>query len=519
MPSGAVACGHPATAQAALEILQDGGNAFDAALAAMCAAAVAEPVLCSLGGGGFLLAKPANQVARLYDFFVQTPKRNAPLTEIDFHPAIADFGTATQEFHIGFGSIATPGAISGLFAVHKDLAALPLTRLIEPAVQLARDGVRLRPVDGYLFEVVGSILTDRSDSRHHYLNASGQLLKAGDVFRLPDLAAVLEGLASEGEDLFYRGDLGREVINACQDQGGLLTADDLLDYRVAVREPLARSYRGTEILTNPPPSTGGLLIAFALDILSRFNIADWPWGSPESLSLILGVMAQTNQARIESHLNQAVGEFAVNRAAEQLFAPDLLDAYAREVKGRPQAFRGTTHVSIIDGEGNLASLTLSNGEGCGYVVPGTGIMLNNMLGEEDLNPGGFGMWPSDTRLSSMMSPTIAKLADGTQIALGSGGSNRIRSAILQTLIHLIDHRTGVIEAVESPRLHYERGVANLEGDLGKGLDLNNVAEIVKRWPAHNLFFGGVHATVRHPDGSLTGAGDPRRGGAATIYEK
>lgn len=516
MGIGAVACGHPATAEAALEILQDGGNAFDASLAAMCAASIAEPVLCSLGGGGFLLAQPEAGEARLYDFFVQTPKQNRPLADIDFHPAVADFGTATQEFHIGLGSIATPGAIRGLFAIHRDLASLPLKRIIEPAVRLAHDGVKLRAVDGYLFQVVGAILTDRSDSRGHYLTADGRLLGEGDLFKLEDLATVLESLAAEGEELFYRGDLGREVVKACREQGGLLTEADLESYRAVVRRPLGRSYRHAAVLTNPAPSTGGLLIAFALDLLSRFELDGLPWGSPECLSLIARVMSETNHARVESHLNRAVGEAAVTLAADQLLAPDLLETYAQRLLGRPRAHRGTTHVSIIDRKGSLASLSLSNGEGCGFILPGTGIMLNNMLGEEDLNPQGFGLWPADTRLASMMSPTIASLADGSQIALGSGGSNRIRSAILQTLLHLIDYRTDLDHAVKALRLHYERGVLNLEDGLGAGLDFDEIAETVKHWPPHNLFFGGVHGVMRRPDGTLSCAGDPRRGGAALL---
>ncbi|MFQ6018029.1 MAG: gamma-glutamyltransferase, partial [Kiloniellaceae bacterium] len=136
---GAIACGHPATAAAAEEILAEGGNAFDAALAALCAACVAEPVFCSLGGGGFLLARPAAGEAVLYDFFVQTPRRRGPAREVDFYPILADFGTATQEFHIGLGAIAIPGVIKGLFAVQKDLASLPIKRLVEPAVRVARD--------------------------------------------------------------------------------------------------------------------------------------------------------------------------------------------------------------------------------------------------------------------------------------------------------------------------------------------------------------------------------------------
>ena len=515
---GAVACGHPATAAAAAEVLEAGGNAFDAALAAMCAATVCEPVLCSLGGGGFLLAQPAEGPARLYDFFVETPRRRRPVGEIDFYPILADFGTATQEFHIGLGAMAAPGAIKGLFEVHRDLARLPMARLVEPAVRLARDGVRLRPVDAYIFSVVGPILIARADSRGTYTRPDGTLLGAGDTLRQPDLAASLEALAEEGEALLYQGELGRRLVEACRTAGGQLSAEDLASYRVERRRPLERRYRGARILTNPPPSSGGILIAFALELLAGRAPGRLRPGSAEHAALLTRVMGLTNRARIESHLHEALSEAEEAAAAARLLDPTLLAAYAREVSGRPFAQRGTTHVSVADAAGNLAALTLSNGEGCGYVLPDSGIMMNNMLGEEDLNPLGFHRWPKGSRISSMMAPSLAILPDGTVAALGSGGSNRIRTVLLQVLVNLIDFDLPVAEAVEAPRLHFENGVANLEPGFDEDCPsaLAALAETVKAWPPNNLFFGGVHAVSRDADGRLAAVGDPRRGGMSRV---
>jgi len=524
---GAVACGHPTTAAAAEEILNDGGSAFDAALAGLCAAAVAEPVLCSLAGGGFLLAQPAEGEARLYDFFVQTPGErpgdDRPASEIDFYPILADFGTATQEFHIGLGSVATPGIVKGLFEVHKDLGRLPMRRIVEPAVALARDGVPLRPVDTYLFEVVGPILTARSDSRSVYTRPDGSLLREGDSTRQPDLAESLLALAEEGDDLFYRGELAQRLVKACREQGGLLGIEDLMSYRTIRRRPLERRYRGARIVTNPPPSTGGILIAFALALLAETDIGRLAFGSPDHLALMTQVMAFTNRARIEARLHEAVGERAEQEAAARLLDPELVDAYAKGVSGRLKSLRGTTHISVVDAAGNFGALTLSNGEGCGYVLPGSGIMLNNMLGEEDLNAGGFHAWPRRSRLASMMAPTMAFLEDGTVAALGSGGSNRIRTAILQVLTNLIDFGLPTDAAVTAPRLHFEGGVANFETEFEEAardaLGHAAVADLVQRviaWPHHNLFFGGVHAVTRSAQGTLAAAGDPRRGGAAMV---
>ncbi len=521
---GAVACGHPATAAAAEEMLAEGGNAFDAVLAAFCAATVAEPVLASLGGGGFLLAQPAGRDPLLYDFFVQTPKRRLAPEHLDFYPILADFGTATQEFHIGLGAVAVPGAVKGLFAIHGDLARLPMARIVEPAVRLAREGVELRPIDGYLFQVVAPILTASEAPRQLFLDKSGGLVGPGARLGQPQLADSLEALASEGDRLFYEGDLAARLATLCRESGGLIGEQDLAAYEVIRRQPFVCDYRGHRVMTNPPPSCGGLLIAFALALLAEEAPARLGAGTAESLLLLARVMELTNKARLEARLAEGA-----EAAAERLFAPELVARYNAEVRGQPAFGRGTTHISVVDGAGNLAAMSLSNGEGCGVHLADSGIMLNNMLGEEDLCHGAFHCWPEDRRLSSMMAPTLAVGRDGARFAIGSGGSNRIRTAVLQVLVNLIDHGMEMAAATEAARLHVEGDVANLEGaeDAGVQKDAGGwppegQALLARQgyrtvaWPMHNLFFGGVHGVALAADGSLSAAGDPRRGGAALV---
>ena len=515
---GAVACGHPATAAAAEEILAEGGNAFDAVLAAFCAACAAEPVLASLGGGGFLLAQPAGEEPLLYDFFVQTPQKRPEPDHLDFYPILADFGTATQEFHIGVGAVAVPGAVKGLFAIHEDLASLPMTRIVEPAARLAREGVELRPIDGYLFDVVSPILKATPEARGLFLADGDRLLAPGERLRQPLLADSLEALAGEGARLFYEGDFARALVRLCRESGGLLGEADLAAYEVARRRPFVCDYRGHRVVTNPPPSCGGILIGFALALLAEAEPARFPPGSVEGLRLLAEVMDLTNKARVEARLEEAAAAGREDEAAERLFAPALLARYQEEVAGHGSFSRGTTHISVVDGAGNLAAMSLSNGEGCGTLLPGSGIMLNNMLGEEDLNHGGFHRWPENSRLSSMMSPSLATSAEGALFAIGSGGSNRIRTAVLQVLVNLLDHGMDMAEATEAPRLHVEGEVANLEGGLPAAAegDLAQRGYRTIAWPRHNLFFGGVHGVALSAGGELSAAGDPRRGGAALI---
>ena len=417
-PLGAVACGHPVTASAAAEVLRDGGNAFDAVVAAQCAACVAEPVLASLAGGGFLLAHPADAEPVLYDFFVQTPLAATTPDTLDFYPVDVDFGGVTQEFHIGIGAAATPGFVRGLFDIHGDLCRLPLERLMQPAIEAARKGVSITPLQSYMMEVVAPIYCANEEARRIYAGGGHQTLHEGQVLHQPELAGSFEALHREGADLFYHGALGAALVELCR-AGGQLRPEDLAHYRTGRRNPLSVRYRGASVWTNPLPSTGGVLVALALGLLDDTE----PGSETERIADLARAMRLTNAARVEA-------------GTDAPFDAELVARYRTEMRGRARCHRGTTHISVADAHGNLAAMTLSNGEGCGRLVPGTGIMVNNMLGEEDLNPGGFHTWKPDTRLASMMAPTLVEMPD-ERLALGSGGSNRIRSAILQTVDHLV----------------------------------------------------------------------------------
>lgn len=500
--TGCVAAGHPVTAAAAAEILRAGGNAFDAALAAVAAACVAEPVLCSTGGGGFLLARPVDGPPRLYDFFVHTPQRRRPPAEVQAAPVVTDWGTTSQEFQIGLGTAATPGLVRGLFAVHRDLGRAPMPTILAPAVAAARAGVEVTPFQAYLMTLVAPIYLAEPAARALFGAATGEPLRQGERLRNPELGALLEALGREGERLFYDGEVADAIVAQCRDAGGHLTRADLHAYRAELRAPLQLRYRDATLTTNPPPSAGGVLIAFGLGLLARLELGDLAFGSAEHLGLLSGVFARTVDLR------------AVHGASEALLADELLRQHADELLGARAAYRGTTHISVIDAAGNAAAVTLSNGEGCGALVPGTGMMLNNMLGEDDVNPAGPHGWPEDRRLSSMMAPTAITRDDGWFAVTGSGGSKRIRSAILQVVSNLVDFGMSPAEAVAAPRMHVEPGQVNLEGGFpapGRAL-LARLFPSVITWDQRNMFFGGCHTVARAPDGALTGVGDPRRDG-------
>jgi gamma-glutamyltranspeptidase/glutathione hydrolase len=501
---GVVAAGHELTARAGAEILEDGGNAFDAALAGVFMTFVAEAVFSSPGGGGFLMARrDGSDSVKLFDFFTETPRRCRQANEVAFFPIYADFGPAKQEFYIGLGSSATPGAVPGLFLWHEALCTLPMKRLIEPAVRAARIGFALTEFQAYLFTVIAPILT-ASGGVSKIFAPSGKLMKAAGTFRNEGLAETLEWLAEDGARLFVDGDVGKAIVAQSRSLGGHLTSDDLKHYRVELREPLYWRHRDATVALNPPPAASGPLIAFGLAYIEALQGVG---GKIDAIAL-KRAMEATNEARI-TH-----GEGLAARLAGGVLAREL-----REAQRHPQAYRGTTHVSVIDAKGNAASVSLSNGEGNGYIVGNFGFMLNNMLGEEDLAAGGLHALREDTRLSSMMAPTIILEADGTVTALGTGGSNRIRTAILQVAVNLLDHGMSLQDAVEAPRLHVERdGKTSFEPCLPEAAQSEFLAlgEKAHAWPAQNLFFGGVHAARRHPGERMEGAGDPRRQGHARV---
>ncbi|MET0066796.1 MAG: gamma-glutamyltransferase [Candidatus Thiodiazotropha sp.] len=508
---GIVAAGHRETASAALEVLSLGGNAFDAAVAAMLTACVAEPVLASPGGGGFLTAHPREQSPRVYDFFAHTPRRKQHRDRLDFHPIEANFGTTRQTFHIGLGAIATPGFVSGLFAIHRDLCQLPLEALFEPAIQRARNGVTVNPFQHLINRIVAPILLASPASRalHSAPGAPDMLISQGDCHRLPDMADFLDTLQREGERFFYAGEPARNLIMDSMQNGGQLTQEDLDGYRVNVRQPLRFAYRSAELITNPLPSLGGTLIAFSLGLLDNRTETRAGAASETELRQLARAMRITLAARSEQH-----------DQLEQLLAPGAAEQYKELMQHGGLSTRGTTQISIADAQGNLASLTLSNGEGCGYVIPHTGIMMNNMLGEEDLNPGGFQRWTENRRLLSMMTPTLVMSRDGDALVTGSGGSNRIRSAILQVILNHLDHGLSLQQAVSHPRIHYEDGQLSIEPGIDKDIcrHLEDEFPQQQHWQEKSLFFGGAHSVLVDRHGGLHGAADERRGGVCLTID-
>jgi gamma-glutamyltranspeptidase/glutathione hydrolase len=504
---GVVAAGHPLTAEAGARVLREGGNAVDAAVAAVLASFVYESQLTGPGAGGFMLVHTASGESHLLDFFVAAPGKGL---EGDAEPAslqpieVYFAEDAPQVFNVGPSSCGVYGTTPGLAQALERFGTASLADLVREPARLAREGVELNDMQAFILTILEPILTSTLECRAIYA-PEGRLLAAGETIRLPELGDLLERLGAEGPGFLYEGDAGRRVSEWVLERGGLLTEEDLSAYEVVEREPVRARYHGREVLTNPPPSSGGILIADALELLERLK-------SPGDLRTLVEVMETTNSARDEEFVHGLRSEGYL----ERFLAADALDRVAGEVRGR---LGNTTHLAAMDADGNCASCTCSNGSCSGVVVPGTGVHLNNMLGEEDLNPLGFHRHDPGARVPSMMAPTVV-LRDGqVEAGLGSAGSNRIRSAILQTILAIVDGGLHAEEAVRTPRVHYENGVVEAEPGIDPAaLDqLENAGWKVHRFREKNLYFGGVQAVARDPEtGELSGGGDPRRGGAAVL---
>ena len=504
---GVVAAGHPLTAEAGADALRAGGNAVDAAVAAVLMSFVAESPLTGPGAGGFMVVHTGGE-SHVLDFFVAAPglglddREPGALVPVD----IRFSEDAIQRFNVGPASCGAYGTTLGIAETLERFGTAGLADLTAAPALAAREGVEVVPMQAFLFEVLRPILTSTPECAAIYA-PGGRLLGEGETIRLPELGDLLDRMGSEGPGFLYGGDVGTAVSDWVLERGGMLSREDLGAYEVIEREPARVTYRGREVLTNPPPSSGGILIADALGILERLD-------QPHDPYVIAEVIASTNRARDEAFLEG----LATEGFLERFLAKQALDSVAIDVRSR---LGNTTHVSVMDAEGGCASVTCSNGSCSGVVVPGTGMHLNNMLGEDDLNPLGFHRHAPGARVPSMMAPTVVLRGGRPEIAIGSAGSNRIRSAILQTVLGVVDEGLPAQDAVSAPRLHVEERQVDAEPGIDDAaLDrLEQAGWAVRRWSELNLFFGGVQAVARHPDtGRLTGGGDPRRGGVATVVE-
>ena len=488
---GAIACGNRYPAQAAREVFAAGGNAFDAVVAAALASGVTEAALTSLGGGGFaILYKAEENQVLLYDFFVDTPGRglSQKIDALDFRTVTVQFPASSQDFHIGLASVAVPGTLKGLCTLHEHHGSLSLRDVVAPAVRFAREGFEVDKFQAYCFRLLTPIFMDREESRNIFC-PKGRPPKEGERIKNPPLARFLENLP-ESMVSFYEGEIAQKIDQIMREEGGLLTSEDLAAYEIKIRQPLVYDFQGARLFTNPPPSFGGPMVALSLKIFEEY-FDGGKFLSPAHLKALAQTLVLVHELR------------------EKVVREDPFRAL--ELLQRPQVSRGTTHISTADAQGNLAALTMTFGEGSGFLAPETGIVLNNIMGEDDLHPRGFFADPPGKRISSMMAPSLCFTPE-RHIALGSGGSKRIRSAIFEVLVNMIWFHLPPQEAISAPRLHFDGEILQVEPGIPED-SLQELGLQLNLWPVKDLYFGGVHLVTNR----LEGAGDQRRAGIFEVF--
>lgn len=458
-PPPGIAAGHPATAEAGLEVLAGGGSAADAAVAGLLASCVAETVMTGVAGGGHAVYwEKAERRARMLDFFVAVPGLGgAPRAAMIRVPI--PFGNETIEYDVGIASCGVPGIPAGAAELWRAHGRLPWTRLVEPALRLAQDGVSMPPAHASCLAMLEPVLT--LDAGERIYRPNGRLLATGDRLEQPGLVRTMELLAEEGGRTFYEGTLAGELLALMDERGGPVTRDDLRAYRAVWRDPVAGNYAGYEISTR------------------------------SGLSGLTDTLARLPPLR------------GLDPAARAL-------TLVRTLGPQPRAGH-TTNLAVVDEEGNACAATTSLGLGAGAYLPGLDVHLNSMLGEHDLLVGGLG---SGERMESMMSPLVAADAAGLVLAGGAAGGARLRGALVQVLSGILDEGLAPQEAVERPRLHPVVGdIVHLEPGFPAEVvaALEDQGSTVRCWPDRHHYFGGVSLIARGG-----AAADPRRSGAALL---
>lgn len=505
----AVAAPSEAAAEAGRTVADAGGNAVDAALAASLVTMVNEPGIVSLGSGCFVTVQPqGGGQAATVDGWVDMPGRGLASERFGkgTWPITTQYGGGVT-MTIGPGSVATPGTLAAFAQVHERWGQVPWAEVFVPAIAVARGGFRLGAASRYYLEYVHDDVYGWDPvSRAVLHDGTGALVPADQMVVVPGLVETFEALAQEGADILYHGDLAAAIAQDVLDRGGILTREDLSAYRPLTRPALQVRVADWVLGTNPPPSVGGPAVAAMLSLLRGRPHGAW---TPDDIAVLVRVQHAVFAHRLE-HLDAAADLDAEVRR--------LLELASSGDPGRLES-PSTTHVSGVDTDGTACAVTVSSGYGAGMLAKGTGIWLNNCLGEPELNAHGLHGLSPGTRLISNMAPTVARRLDGGVLALGSPGADRITSAIVQVMAGLAGGMS-LREAIDAPRAHVRidrHAVArSAVVDHEEGLRLPELSLPTLAMPSNSMYFGGVTAAMYEPRTGLTAAADPRRTGAVTI---
>jgi gamma-glutamyltranspeptidase/glutathione hydrolase len=526
--NGMVAAAHPLASQVGVEILKKGGNAVDAAVATAFALGVVEPNASGLGGGGFILMYNAKTKAvSAIDYREMAPLK----ATADMYSLTPEGKVVDDEITIGHKAAAIPGTLAGLSMALKKHGTMSLKDVMAPAIRIAEEGYTVS-------KTLNGMMKDNFEKLSKFQAAAAVYLKdglpyeVGDKIVLKDLAKSYRLIAQKGPDVFYTGEIADAIEKEMKASGkGLITKADLAAYKPAVRKPVRGSYRGYDIISMSPPSSGGTHVIQILNILEGYNITRMGFQTPETLHVMAEAMKRAFADRAKymadtDFVKVPIAGLISKKYAEELRKEIRMDAVGTKIPaGNPLPFvgsGGTSHLSVIDKQGNIVALTqtINYFFGSGVLVPGTGIMLNNEMDDFNPKPGNSNSIEPKKRPLSSMSPTIM-LKDGKPfLSVGSPGATRIISALSQIIVNVVDFRMNIQDAIDASRMHCMTGDVFMESSISKVSQdaLTAMGHKLNIKGAVDLYFGGAQGVmIDQKSHTLFGAGDPRRDGVAVGY--
>ncbi|NNF40522.1 MAG: gamma-glutamyltransferase [Woeseiaceae bacterium] len=504
----AVATTSQRAADAAREVADGGGNAVDCALAAALVTINTEPGVCALAGSAFITIWPAAGDPVTVDGNVAVPgtgldeqQRKGGAVQVD-----VKYGGGVKTL-AGTGAVAIPGTLAAIEHAWKKYGSVSWRTIFEPSIRACREGFPLSAACRYYLGYAADCIFNRSADGYAALHHDdGTLLEAGERVIVPHLADSLEAIAEDGARVFYEGEIAAAIARHCREGGGMLTAADLANYRAIERQPMLIDMGEWCIASNPPPAVGGSVLAAML--LACADLPDKRWSRAALVQLIAAQRACLDFRRHNMDLADDVS-LAAARLLESVRSGQLLARWTSA---------STVHTSVVDDAGNGCSITASSGYGSGEMPAGTGLWLNNCLGEIELNRRGLDAGPIGARLPSNMAPCVARGGD-TVLAVGSPGADRITTALQQFLINYLYFEMPLRDAIAHPRVHVDTSGEVIQLMAEAGLDLPELDLPLKEFPEIVMYFGGVGAAVFDQARGFDAAADPRREGGVFVPGK
>ncbi len=501
----AIASSSQIAADAGAEVAEAGGNAVDSAIAASLVQLVTEPGIVSLGAGAFIVIWPPGEQPVMVDGGSEMPGRKAPAERLGRGglDVMLDYGGGTPTT-VGYASVACPGALAGYALAARRHGSIPWKVLVEPAYRQARDGFPMPPASQrYIDDTHEAIFGWNPASLRPFQDEHGAIKRSGETVHVDGLDDSLAAIAEQGVETFYRGDLAQSIARDMDANDGLLSLADLEAYQPRIVPALEVALDDWHLATASVPCVGGAALAAMLLLMRGLEHSTW---SAQMAAHLIDV--QTHIMRFRNRRLDISDE--LGRDVEELLGL---------ANSQPSALASpsTVHTSAVDANGFACAITASAGYGSGVMPPGTGIWMNNALGEVELNKYGFHALPPGTRIPSNMAPTTGRSPDGSVLSIGSPGADRITTAILQTVMNFVHLDMPLQEAVNYPRLHVEwprEDQSCVAYEPGMPVDELDVPQ--RRFDGLDMFFGGVSAVHFAPPDQFEMAADVRRTGGTAL---